>query len=93
MNDEAPARCSLCGTLLSDHEYSNHEFTLTGQLIPKRQPSSKQTQVRYVKTADTELRALLIGKGIISPDDLKLLPTREEGNVTHQDSSQAAEPN
>lgn len=92
MNDEAPARCSLCGTLLSDHEYSNHEFTLTGQLIPKRQPSSRQTQIRYVKTADTELRALLIGKGIISADDLKLLPTREEENA-NQDSGKAAQPN
>lgn len=79
MNDELPAQCRICGNTEPQHAELNHEFSLDGQLRPS-QPKPKPGPTRILRTADTELRALLIGKGIISADDLKLLPTREENN-------------
>lgn len=87
---EAALTCRICGVVESSHAALNHEFSLDGQLRAKR-PTPKPSPVRVIRTADTELRALLIGKGIITAEELNLLPMREEGNV-NQDSSQAPKP-
>lgn len=86
--NNAPAQCRICGALESEHASLNHEFSLDGQLRQKKPQSSEPPPIRIVRTADTELRALLIGKGLITADDLKLLPRREEPDA-HENSSTA----
>lgn len=83
------SNCLLCGRSYPDHETLNHEFSITGQLIAKEVRSKEKVIKTNVNTADPVLRALLIGKGIITAEDLRVTPEREvrdESNKHHQEA-------
>lgn len=73
-------RCHLCGTTKADHIASNHEFSLSGQLIPRKE-APRMTVRPGTGNADLALRALLVGKGIITPEELAVIqPPTSKGS-------------
>lgn len=79
--------CGICGSTEPEHQALNHEFSLTGQLIPKELKKKPTQNIRIVNSVDVVLRAVLIGKGLITAEDLRVIPEREVRNGTNEDSS------
>lgn len=81
--------CGICGSTPGEHELLNHEFSASGQLIPKVAKPAPRPPLR-INGADTVLRALLIGKGIITSDELKVTPEREEVHANEDPTKASA---
>lgn len=62
------ANCGLCGADKPAHAALNHEFSLSGQLIPKKAAPAPRT----MSTIDIPLRLLLIDLGVITAEDLAM---------------------
>lgn len=76
--DEA---CTICGGTKDEHEELNHEFNLNNQLIPKQRTASRpqsRAPIMVVGAIDTQLRKILLDKGILTNEDFA--PVRNSGS-------------
>lgn len=74
--------CAVCGRDDLDHVGLNHEFSTTGQLIPK--VPTQPTQLKVVQTGDYLLRAVLLDKGLVTGEELNEMEVKLRAGVSTQ---------
>ena len=65
--------CGLCGKDERSHMSLNHEYSITGQLIPRSQNQPEAPQkvtVNMMSSSDVALRSLLVQKGLVTAEEI-----------------------
>lgn len=86
--------CTICGNAEDEHDAMNHQYNLNHELITKvRSTPAKQrrqtNQIMVVGAMDTDLRRILLDKGIITGEDFAALRDPGTGPAGDRATGQA----